>query len=258
MRPPTDAELDEDTGLPQITLTSDEPWDPSILDHAYSRRERNKQAVSQEDPLGTGHYMDRRFDETGMYNHRVVAHMHVLTGSPDLQFEHHVITNNGNMMFTNPNVECSESTNPQFSLHSHQSKPTRPNLDELHSKFGWAPTYIIARTLSATTQFARQIIRTNGMRQHFRSRFPALNVHCRQEAGATDTIYSDTPAIDDSSTRAQLFVGHKSLVADIYGMKSNKEFINTLEDQIHSRGAMDSLLSDRAQVEISKKVEDVL
>jgi hypothetical protein len=202
--------------------------------------------------------MDRRFDETGMYNHRVVAHMHVLTGSPDLQFEHHVITNNGNMMFTNPNVECSESTNPQFSLHSHQSKPTRPNLDELHSKFGWAPTYIIARTLSATTQFARQIIRTNGMRQHFRSRFPALNVHCRQEAGATDTIYSDTPAIDDSSTRAQLFVGHKSLVADIYGMKSNKEFINTLEDQIHSRGAMDSLLSDRAQVEISKKVEDVL
>jgi hypothetical protein len=176
MRPPTDAELDADNGLPQIILTSDEPWDPSILDHEYSRRERNKQAISQEDPLGTGHYMDRRFDETGMYNHCVVAHMHVLTGSPDLQFEHNVVTNNNNMMLPNPSVECSEPTTPQLLLYSHQSKPTPPNLDELRSKFGWAPTDIIGRTLSATTQFAHQIIHTNGMRQHFQSRFPALNV----------------------------------------------------------------------------------
>jgi hypothetical protein len=259
MRPPTDAELDEDTGLPQIILTSDEPWDPSVLDHDYSRRERNKQAVSQEDPLGTGHYLDRRFDETGMYNHRVVAHMRVLTGSTDLKFDHHVVTNNEtNTVPTNPCVECSETTNPQFSLHSHQSKPTKPNLDDLRSKFGWAPTDIIAPTLSATTQFARQIIRTNGVRQNFWSRFPALNVRGRQDAAPTASIYFDTPAIDDGSTNAQLFVGHKLLIADVYGMKSDKEFVNTLEDPICSRGAMDSLLSDRAQVEISKKVQDAL
>ena len=41
-------------------------------------------------------------------------------------------------------------------------------------------------------------------------------------------------------------------------MKTDKEFINTLEDQIRKRGAMDKLISDRAQVEISEKVRDIL
>ena len=41
-------------------------------------------------------------------------------------------------------------------------------------------------------------------------------------------------------------------------MKSNSDFVSTLEDNIRSRGAMDKLLSDRAQEEISKKVKDIL
>jgi hypothetical protein len=203
--------------------------------------------------------MDRSFDATGMYNHHVVAHMRVLTGSPALKFELNVITNNEDTMLPNPSIECSEPPTPQILLYSHQSKPTSPNLDELRSKFGWTPPDIIGRTPSATTQFVRQITRTNGMRQHFRSRFPALNVRRRQNAVATNTSYSDTPAIQDGSTRVQLFVGHKSLVADVYGINLDKEYINTLEGQIRSRGATDSLLSsDRAQVEISKKVAVVL
>jgi Reverse transcriptase (RNA-dependent DNA polymerase) len=109
-----------------------------------------------------------------------------------------------------------------------------------------------------TTQLAKQIIRENGMRQHFKTRFPALNVPRRSEAVATDTVFSDTKAIDDGSLCAQIFISHKSLVADIYGMKTDKEFVNTLEDQIRLRGAMDRLLSDRAQSEISKRVKDIL
>ena len=41
-------------------------------------------------------------------------------------------------------------------------------------------------------------------------------------------------------------------------MKSGKQFINTLEDNIRRRGAMDKLLSDSAKTEISKKVMDIL
>jgi len=88
--------------------------------------------------------------------------------------------------------------------------------------------------------------------------FPALNVHRCQEPVATDTVYADTPAIDDGSTCAQIFVGRESLVTDVYGMKINKEFLNTLEDNIRCQGAMDKLISDRAQVETSKKVQDIL
>ena len=55
-----------------------------------------------------------------------------------------------------------------------------------------------------------------------------------------------------------MFVGRDTLVADAYPMKSGKQFVNTLEDNITRRGAMDKLLSDSAQTEISNKVMDIL
>jgi hypothetical protein len=57
----------------------------------------------------------------------------------------------------------------------------------------------------------------------------------------------------------QIFVGRKSLVIDVFGMHNNAEFVvNTLEDVIRKRGAMDKLISDSAKVEISKRVLDIL
>ena len=41
-------------------------------------------------------------------------------------------------------------------------------------------------------------------------------------------------------------------------MKFDKQFINTLEDNIRKRGAMDKLISDSAQSELSKRVKDML
>ena len=41
-------------------------------------------------------------------------------------------------------------------------------------------------------------------------------------------------------------------------MKTDKHYINTLENNIRTHGAMDKLISDCAQVEISKKVLDIL
>ena len=64
--------------------------------------------------------------------------------------------------------------------------------------------------------------------------------------------------MDSGVKQAQVFVGRDSLVADVYPMKSGKQFVNTLEDNIRRRGAMDKLLSDSAKTEISKKVMDIL
>ena len=96
------------------------------------------------------------------------------------------------------------------------------------------------------------------MRKHFKSRFPTFNIPCRNEAVATDTIFSDTPAIDSGVTMAQSFVGKDSLVFDVYPMHSSKQFVSTLEDNIRFRGAMSKPISDYAQVEISNKVKDIL
>ena len=51
---------------------------------------------------------------------------------------------------------------------------------------------------------------------------------------------------------AQVFVGRKSLVLDVFGMSNSNSFMNTLEDVIQKRGAMDKLITDSATVEMSK------
>ena len=70
------------------------------------------------------------------------------------------------------------------------------------------------------------------MKKHLKSRKPAFNVPRRQKAVATDTIFSDTGAVDSGVKQAQVFVGRDNLVADAYPMKSGKHFVNTLEDNI--------------------------
>ena len=50
----------------------------------------------------------------------------------------------------------------------------------------------------------------------------------------------------------------KSEVCDAQGLKSPKQFVNSLEDNIQKRGAMDKLVSDRAQTEIGQRAQDIL
>ena len=50
---------------------------------------------------------------------------------------------------------------------------------------------------------------------------------------------------------AQNFVGKRTLVTGVYALTSQKQFVNTLEENIRFRGAMTKLISDYAKVEIS-------
>jgi hypothetical protein len=75
-------------------------------------------------------------------------------------------------------------------------------------------------------------------------------VQHHDEHVATDTGYSDAPKIDGGETCAQIFVGTETLmvpsfvgsetlmVTNVYGMKTEKQFVNTLEDNIPKRGAV--------------------
>ena len=85
-----------------------------------------------------------------------------------------------------------------------------------------------------------------------------MNVPRRHESVAKDSIFLDTLAVDSGVKQAQVFVGRDLLVANVYPMKSGKQFVNTLEDIIRRQGAMYKLLSDSAKTEISKKVMDNL
>jgi hypothetical protein len=64
------------------------------------------------------------------------------------------------------------------------------------------------------------------------------------------------PLIADIPVRRYLL--GVTLVTDIVGMSTDKQFVNTLEDNIRYRGAMDKLISDLAQLEISNRAKDLL
>ena len=106
--------------------------------------------------------------------------------------------------------------------------------NKLKPYFGWVNEETIKKTFENSTQWAGTSTRFP-MRKHFKSRFPAFNIPRRNEAVATDTIFSDTPAVDSGITMAQVF-----LLSDVYTMQSSKKFVNTLVDNIRFRRAMSS------------------
>ena len=68
--------------------------------------------------------------------------------------------------------------------------------------------------MEQSTQWGVSIPNTFPMRKHLKSRNPALNIPRRHEPVATDTVFSDTTAVDSGVKQAQVFVGTYTLATD--------------------------------------------
>ena len=123
---------------------------------------------------------------------------------------------------------------PTMFTHEQKLHTGPPDFDALRPYFLGTSVDVLERTHDATAQFYRTAAITSDryVCDTYKSPCPTFNVHRRNEPVATDTVYSDTPAVDNGATSAHLFVGCTSLLADVYSMKSDKEFVNTLEDVI--------------------------
>ena len=99
---------------------------------------------------------------------------------------------------------------------------------------------------------------TSHLFKRYKTPHPFNNYFRRNEDVASDTLYSDTKAIDGGVEYAQLFYGTQSQVTDVYGMKRQKHFVKTLQDNVREWEAMNRLLVDSAAVECSKKVLEFL
>ena len=133
-----------------------------------------------------------------------------------------------------------------------------PDYEKFRPYFGWVNVDTVQKTMEQSTQWGVSIPNIFPMKRYLKSRNPALNIPRRHEPVSTDTVISDTPVRDSSVKQAQMFLCRDTLVADAYPMKSGKQFVNTVEDNIRRRGVMDKLLSDSAKTEISNKVMDIL
>jgi hypothetical protein len=269
IRPYTDKEWDV---LPHVFLTAENEWDPSVMDHDFQGDEQWYDAISEleNDPH------TNLFDEFGNYRNRVVVQQSKTTctslGDIDsiidccIHTMHHTKDANSTGVLSAhdhtldiPVVDLDDppDDNITSNVEPRTVKTRIPDYAALRPLFGWLSTDIIQKTFEKTTQYARLPTGTM-LKRTFQSPNPALNVHRRNESVACDIVYADVPAVDDGSEAAVIFTGTETQVTDIYGIKTDKQFVNTLEDNIRQRGAPNKLISDRAQVEISKKVLDIL
>jgi hypothetical protein len=150
-----------------------------------------------------------------------------------------------------------------YNVNYQHVQPKQLDFTRLLPNFGYVPVDRIKYTLKNTTQFARLDTRLP-LCKHYKTRFPAANVSRLNETVATDTFFSDIPAIDDGilgyggSTMLQLYCGCTSHLIAVYPMKTDHEMAHTLEDFIRSYGAPNVLFSDNARAQIGKTVHEIL
>ena len=226
---PTDQDMHT---YPHVFFTSPDEWDPSVLDHDPPHLDGLDPSQVPDQPFG-----DPMFDAYGDFNEHIIA-----------------------TLLDAPPADCGSYTEISsiFTANLHQSSPQEPDWNTLRPVFAWTSPSSIKDTFNVTTSHGTAPHTQDYIEKHFKSRNPVFNIPRCSEAVATDTIFSDTPAVDDGSTMAQFFCGHDTLVCDAYGIKSTKQFINTLSDNIRKWGAMDTLISDGGKYEISQRVTDLL
>ena len=228
IRIPTDQDLQN---YPHVFFTSPDIWDVSVLDHEITPSLLEDINQHSDDSL----LQDSIFDEYGDLHHRAIQTLNIFCDLPS-----------------------PPSGEPLTHAYMHDSNPAEEDWKSLRPYFGWQSEQVIKNTYQVTSRFGGTIPQHDYLKKHFKSRNPVFNIPRRNEAVATDTIFSDTPAINDGSTMAQFFIGRDTLVCDAYGIKTQKQFINTLHDNIRFRGAMTTLITDGGRYEISKKVADLL
>ena len=210
---------DMDT-YPHVFITSPDEWDHSQV---------------PDQPFG-----DPMFDAYGDFNQPIIANLNTLLDAPPGDYGSYTEISSG------------------FTANLHQSSPQEPDWNTQCLFLAWTSPSSIKDTFNVTTRHGTAPHTQDYIKNHFKSRNPVFSIPRCSEAVATDTIFSDTAAVDDGSTMAQFFCGHDTLVCDAYGIKSTRQFINTLSDNIRKWGAMDTLIIDGGKYDISKGVIDLL
>ena len=160
-------------------------WDPSVL--YYSHPEGDGEPLWACDPQHLD-LLVPNFDAHGLYTKRAINTFSSLAGVQQP-----------------PPMTISSSKSP-IQACKHKLKPETPDSDNYRPYFGWVNADTIRDTFKHTTQWGASV-GTFPMRKNLKSRNPALNIPRRHEAIATDTVYSDTPAVDSGVKQAKLFVG---------------------------------------------------
>ena len=184
---PTDQDMDT---YPHVFFTSPDEWDPSVLDHDPPPLDRLDSSQVLDQPFG-----DPMFDAYGDFNERIIANLNIL-------------------------LDALPEDYGSYIANLHQGSSQEPDWNALRPFFAWTSPSSIQDTFNVTTRHGTAPHTQDYIKKHFNSHNPVFNIPRRSEAVATDTIFSDTPAVDDGSTMAQFFVAE--ILLSVMPMASNQ------------------------------------
>ena len=144
----------------------------------------------------------------------------------------------------------------------HKILPSNPDFEKLRPNFGWLPKDVVKATIENSTQWYQGENRFP-MRHHIKSRFPAANVNHLPDTVSYDTLFSDTPALDNGikghggCTMMEIFYAKPSQL--VYGvpLSAKRNVPDAVKDFIRRFGAPTAFLSDSATENKGYKIEDV-
>ena len=173
---------DMDT-YPHDFITSPDEWDPNQV---------------PDQPFG-----DPMFDAYGDFNQPIISNLNTLLDAPP--------------------GDCGSYTDISsvFTANLHQSSPQEPDGNTQRPFLAWTSPSSIKDTFNVITRHGIAPHTQDYIKKHFKSRNPVFSIPRCSEAVGTDTIFSDTPAVDGGPTMAQFFCGHDTFVCDVYGINNS-------------------------------------
>jgi len=253
LRPFTNKEWEK---LPRIAVTNDVPWDPSIYDFDPLK---DKVPLMKDNP-----HIYEGFDENGEFQRIkinkskfgvAVRRNRSQGGGPALVPSIlSQVRKDCNFALDKNKYRDDPDTVGQYFL---KQSPGKVDFESERIFFLNQPRDIVERTFKASTQFYQSMGNNPHIKSLYRSSYPAINVKRRNEPVATDTVFSDIIAWGGICA-AQIFAGLTTRFISAHGVKTDKEYPDTLWDEIRKRGAMDIIISDMAKAEISKTVQSIL
>jgi hypothetical protein len=118
------------------------------------------------------------------------------------------------------NINANDLSSVMNPLKPRMTKPTDIDYESKRKYFAHLPASVVKATFKHTTQNMR-LPPSSYLHKMFKSPNPSANLKGRDEADATDLIYSDTLAINGGEKCAHLFVGKKSKLTDAYKAHGN-------------------------------------
>ena len=236
LRPFTD---DEFRRYPKVIMTRDVPWHPRRYDHKLSDNEDWFTDQGTTDPVHPN------YDAFGEY--MLSANLHHLTPAILTQLDR-----------SRRERHALQDLNQTYDVNYGESKLSKRDYEKYRLFFLNQPSAVIKQTFNATEQRYNCITAAPRIPHSTRTAHPATNVHRRHEAVATDTVFCNVRAINGGAKCAQLFAGRTTSHMSVHGCDTDADYADCLQDAIRKFGAMDTIISDYAQAEISNRVKDIL